>query len=140
VVANAYALSPTGVLEPSLQSDVGESSVAIVLKKMIERLLPGRKTVEARAVHQENVEPAIVVVVVERNAAAGGLEQIPVLVLTAEDGNGVQARFFRHIDKADAEVGAGRSGSGFLGKNRQRPGERKDVRKREHQSRAAKRL
>ena len=54
------------------------------------RLLPLRKALQPRAVHQENIQPAVVVVVVKRHAATGRLQQIFILVLAAKNGFGVQ--------------------------------------------------
>ncbi len=107
VVADADALSPSGVLEPGLQRDVGKGAVAIVLEQVVEGLFARRKAFEPPAVDEEDVEPAVVVVIVEGDAAARGLEQILVLVLAAKDGLGVQSGFFGDVDEGDAEVGLG---------------------------------
>src|SRR5689334_5194220 len=71
---------------------------------MADRFLSLRKALEARAVDEEDVEPAIVVVVVERHAATGGLQQILVLVLAAENRLRVQAGFFCDVHEGDAQV------------------------------------
>ncbi len=92
------------VLEAGLDGDVGEGAVAIVLEQVRGRLFAFGEAFQTPSVDQEDVEPAIVVVVVEGDAAAGGLEQIFVLVLAAEDGFGVEAGFFGDIDKAQPEV------------------------------------
>ena len=52
---------------------------------MTDRLLPLGETFESPAVHEKDVEPAIIVVVVESDAASGGLEQVLVLFDTAKD-------------------------------------------------------
>ena len=93
--------------EPGLQGDVGEGAVAIVLEQVRVRLLAFGEAFQPPAVHQEDVEPAVVVVVVEGDAAAGGLEQILVLVLAAEDGLGVEAGFASDVGEGDANVGLG---------------------------------
>ena len=62
------------------------------------------KTFESRAVHEKNIEPSVVVVVVEGDAAAGGFEKIFVFVFAAEDGLGVEAGFAGDVDEADAEI------------------------------------
>src|SRR4051812_44084112 len=66
------------------------------------------KSFEPRAVNQKDVEPSVVVVIVERDAAACGFEQILVLVLAAEDGFGIESGLSRHVSKADAEIGGRR--------------------------------
>src|SRR5439155_20877938 len=74
VVTNANALSPAGVGYAGLHGNVCECSVTIILEKMRRRLLALGETFQARSVHQENVEPAVVVVIVKSNAGAGGLK------------------------------------------------------------------
>ncbi len=87
VIADAARLPPP---RPMLQSrsfrHVGERAVAIVLKQMAARFLPCRKAFQTPAIHQENVQPAVVVVIVKGQAASGGFEQILVLMLAAIDG------------------------------------------------------
>ena len=80
VVADAAGLSPAGlVLQAGADRDIGEGAVAIVLEEVAMRLLAGGKSLQPPAVHQEQIEPAIVVVVVEGQAAAGGFKQILVV-------------------------------------------------------------
>src|SRR5580704_17243245 len=90
--------------DAGLHGYIDESAVAIIAKQMRSRFAPWRKAFQSRSVHQKNVEPAVVVVIVEGNAAAGGFQQILVLVLAAEDGFRVQARFAGDIEKADAQI------------------------------------
>src|SRR4029077_9899939 len=73
VIADADGLPPAGMNEARLSGDVGESTVAIIFVQAIGGLLAGRKAFQTRAIHQENIEPAIVVVIVEGDAATGGL-------------------------------------------------------------------
>ena len=105
VIANADALSPAGVGYASLQSNVGECAVSIIFEEMGRWLLALGETFQARSVHQENVEPAVVVVIIKSNAAASGLKQIFVLVLAAVDCFGIQPRLAGDIDKTYAEIG-----------------------------------
>src|SRR5881397_2312145 len=51
VIANADPLSPAGVGYASLQSNVGECAVSIILEKMRRRLLALGETFQARSVH-----------------------------------------------------------------------------------------
>src|SRR5580692_4280755 len=90
--------------DAGLHGYIDESAVAIIAKQMRSRFSACRKAFESRSVHQKDVEPAIVVVIVEGNAAAGGFEQILVFVLAAEDGFRVQAGFAGDIEKADAQI------------------------------------
>src|SRR5436190_17380846 len=104
VIADADALSPTAVRQACLHRDIGERAVAVVLEQMTVRLLARRKAFEPRAIYDENIEPAVVVVVVEGNPAAGGFQQVFVLVLAAKNGFGVQSGLFRDVDERHAEV------------------------------------
>src|SRR5229473_3114309 len=73
VVADADSLSPAGMKQAGFGSDVSESTVAVVLEKVRSGFLASGKTFEAPAVDEENVQPAVVIVIVESGAAAGGL-------------------------------------------------------------------
>jgi len=91
--------------------DVGEGAVAIVFEEMIGGFLPGGETFEAGAVDEKNVQPAVVVVIVERDAAAGGFEKIFIFVLAAENGFGVEAGFARDVEKGNAKIVVGGGGA-----------------------------
>ena len=80
VVADAAGLAPTGAAsrpEPLVTSVKVPSR--LFLKRRQCGSWPFGKAFQAPAVDQEEVEPAVVVVVVEGQAAAGGFEQIFVL-------------------------------------------------------------
>ena len=71
VVADANAGLPAGAAEAGFFRDVGECSVAIVFVEVRSgRFAGGPLRIEARSVGQIDVEPAIVVVVEESDAAA----------------------------------------------------------------------
>ncbi len=110
VVADANALSPARVGDPSFRGNVGESAVAIVAKKMRDRFVAGGKAFQTRAVYDKNIQPAVVVVIVEGDATAGGFEQVFILVLSAEDGFDVQPGFAGDVYKIDAKIGGRRGG------------------------------
>ena len=91
-------------------------------------LAAGGESFEARSIDQEDVKPSVVIVIVERHAAAGGLEQIFVLVLAAVNCLHVEAGFAADI----GERGPNRvvSGGGILRlreKARSRPYKRKNI-------------
>jgi hypothetical protein len=75
--------------------------------------LPRSKSFQTRTVDQKDVEPAIVIVVIEGDAAAGRVQKLFILVLAAQNSFGVQAGFFGHIHETDAEVGRS-LGCGFF--------------------------
>jgi hypothetical protein len=118
--------------QASLGGDVGEGAVAIIFVQAIGGLLARGKAFEARAVHPKNIEPAIVVVIVESDATTGGLRQIFVFMLAAKNRFGVEASFLRNVDEVDAERRGGRGlrrrfGAGVLEKRLgfERPGQRR---------------
>ena len=84
---------------PAFAVTSSKGSVAIVFEKMRRRRLSCGKTFEARAVHQKNIQPAVVVVIVESDAATGRFEQIFVFVFAAEKRFDVQAGLFRDVDE-----------------------------------------
>src|SRR5580693_8881302 len=55
VIADADALTPAGMREPSLPGDVGKGAVAVVVIQMIGRSTGRGRTVQRRAVDDENV-------------------------------------------------------------------------------------
>ncbi len=104
VIADANALSPAVMDQTGFCGDVGEGAVAIIFEKMRNWFLALGKSFEAPAVHQENIQPVVVVVIVESDAAAGCFEQIFVFVFAAEDSFGVEAGFAGDVDEADADI------------------------------------
>src|SRR5580704_800461 len=73
VVTDAAGLSPTGAdVEAGTFGYIGEGAVAIIFEETAMRFLAFRETFQAPAVDEEEVEPAVVVVVVEGEAAASG--------------------------------------------------------------------
>ena len=66
VVADADAVGPAGTNQPGLRRDIGESAVAIVLVEAVGGAF--RSGFEARAAENEDVEPAVVIVVARRRS------------------------------------------------------------------------
>ena len=92
VVAGARALSPSAQCQAGAAGDVFERAVALVAIEMAGRLLAFRKSLQGRAVDDEGVEPAVVVVVERGDAGAGGLEQETIGANAAVDGRGRETR------------------------------------------------
>ena len=77
VIADAYALTPAcGVSESGNFGHVGERAVVIVAVEMIGWGIIRWKSFQRRSVHQENVRPAIVIVVKDCHPGSGGLEDV----------------------------------------------------------------
>jgi hypothetical protein len=104
IVADTASLTPAGVGNSGFESYIRERAIAIIAKKVRCWLLASGKTLEAHSVDQEDVQPAIVVVIVESDTAAGGFEQIFVLMLATKDRLGVEARFSSNIQETDTQV------------------------------------
>lgn len=78
------------------------------------RFLALRKTFQAPSVYQENIQPAVIVIVIESHTATSGFEQIFVFVLAAEYGFCVQAGFLADVQEVDAELWRSGCGRCFL--------------------------
>ncbi len=85
VIADAARLSPPGSGQAGLGRPVAERAVAVVVEQIAGRPARACLLVEAASVHQEDVQPAIVVVIEQRHAAAHLLEQELLVVGTARD-------------------------------------------------------
>src|SRR5438105_15114028 len=87
-----------------LRGHVGECAIAIVLEQAVGRLRAlGIFGIKARTIDQENVEPAIVVVVEKGGAAARGFKQVLVAVLAAENCFRPEASLTCDVDKLHAQ-------------------------------------
>ena len=85
IITNTTSLAPPGASDASFQGYVGKGAIAVVAEKMRSRLAACGKALESGSVDQEDVEPAVIVVIVESNTASRGFEQVFVLVLAAKD-------------------------------------------------------
>src|SRR5258708_17416634 len=90
VVADTDSGGPSHRLQPGLFRHIGKSTVAIVLVKAIG--CARRISVQASTRQQENIHPAVVVVVDESTATASSLQNIFLTLDTAVDNRGMQAR------------------------------------------------
>src|SRR5215469_5259016 len=103
VVAHATGLPPAGTMfEARALGYIGERAIAIVLEQPAMGLVALRKSLETPAVNKENVKPAVVVVVVKGEPAAGGLQQVFVLAHTPVSRFEVQSRTLHHIQEANS--------------------------------------
>jgi len=64
----------------------GESAVSIVLEQVAARLLAGGEALQTPAIYQENVQPAILLIIVKGQAEAGGFGKLFVLPFPAING------------------------------------------------------
>src|SRR5579862_8426589 len=101
VVADANRIGPAGMHQARIPGHVGKGAVPVVLVQAIAWLFALFEAFQARAVGQEDVQPPVVVVVVEGNAASIRFHD----VLNGADAS-VYRRFLepgglRDIDKGD---------------------------------------
>src|ERR1700760_318161 len=77
VIADAYTLAPAGYVQSSSFGDVGECAVVVVVIKVagVGRAV-ARIGVKHAAINEEDVGPAVVIVVEDGDTAAGGLEDV----------------------------------------------------------------
>jgi len=85
VIAYANTLSPSGTRETCLDRDISEGAITVIFEEVTRGLLALGKAFQTPAVYQENVEPAIVVVVIERYSTACRLQQVFVFLYSAEN-------------------------------------------------------
>src|SRR6185503_12981313 len=76
VVADAGALAPPARGQTRARGHVLERAAALVPVEMIDGRTCGRESFERRSVDEEQVEPAVVVVVDRGDAGAGRLEEV----------------------------------------------------------------
>ena len=105
VVADAYALAPPGVSQAGFCRDVGESAVMVVAIKVARWGFPWREGIKRRAVHHKNVGPAVVVIVKDGDAGAGGFDNVLFRVFPAENDGRGQAGFLGDVRKMRDRLG-----------------------------------
>ena len=104
IIADAASLAPATAYQTRFDSDIGEGSITIVLVEVAGGFLPLGEPSQARTVHDEDIEPAIIVIIVESNSTTGCFQQVLVLMFSAENGLGIQSGFSRDVDELHAEI------------------------------------
>src|SRR3954454_14991173 len=100
VVTRAHALSPARTSQPGFYRDIGKRAIPVVFVKAADGLRSfGVRCLESCAVHEEDVQPAIIVIIEKRDAAAGCLQQISIARLRAKNRLGVEASLPGHVDE-----------------------------------------
>ncbi len=92
VVADRDALSPPAAGDAGGDGHVGERPVAVVPVERAARALAVRESRQRRSVGEEQVEPAVAVVIEEGDARARGFEDVGARVLAAVGGPESEAR------------------------------------------------
>src|SRR5437660_6640134 len=115
VIADAYRRGPVHRSQSGFLRNIGEGAIPIVLVEVVRRI--GRGAVQASAGQQEDVHPAIVVIVHESAATAGGFQNVFLAFHAAIDRGRGQPCRSRNVCEACVEGPPGRSesGQGFRG-------------------------
>src|SRR5437588_11338073 len=118
VVSDANRGSPIGRSQASLFRDISECPVTIVLIEPVGRV--DRRTFQPCPREQENIHPAVIVIIKESTAAAGGLQDVLLALNTSIDHRRVQPCGRSHIDKVCVETAprSGLPGQGLRGMGR----------------------
>src|ERR1700730_4169248 len=101
VVGYAHSAGPTCSPQAGCVSNVGECAIAVVLIEPICRF--GRVSLQAGSREQEDVHPAIVVVIDEGATATVGLQDVFLAFYPAIDDRGNQASRFRDVRQVRRE-------------------------------------
>ena len=94
VIADANALAPSGAEQAALPNDIGKGAIMIVVVEMAGRGFDGGKAFEGGAVNDEDVRPAVIVVIKDGDARSGGFNDVLLGVGAAEDDDVREAGFF----------------------------------------------
>ena len=98
VITHANPSLPTGACEARLASNVAERAVAIVFEKLGGWRFSFRPLLaKTGSIGQVHIEPAVVVVVKERDSASLGLDDVAFVVNATPDVGNVQASFVSYV-------------------------------------------
>src|SRR5207244_377224 len=112
VVAHADSLSPARSRQTRFERYVAESAVMIIAIKLIGRRLSSGEPFQSGAIHDEDVGPAVVVIIENRNAGAGCLDDVLLAIKPAKHVGHGEAGFFGDISEV-SERGWIFGGRGF---------------------------
>ena len=84
-VSDTHTLAPSASRQAGLFGDVRKGSIPIVVKQLVAWRRAWSKSLYPRAVHKEQVQPAISVVVEERDPGAGRLQDVLLPFFSAGD-------------------------------------------------------
>ena len=114
VVTRTGRLAPPAQRHPCFVRDIFEGTVATVAVEMARRLLAFRKALERGTIDDEQVQPAVVVVVEGGGAGAGSFEEIAVGLSTAVRGHRSETRARRNLGECEIErIGEALTASGI---------------------------
>ena len=83
IVSDTHSLAPPRADEPGLLRDIRECAVAVIPVEMIRWSLAAGKALQPRSVDHEEVQPAVLIVIVEGHSATGRVQDVFPGVFTA---------------------------------------------------------
>src|SRR5688572_30601854 len=102
-VAGAGGLAPAAVRQTGARGHVLERAVPAITIEMVGRLLPFRKALQHRPVDEEDVDPAVAVIIERGRARAGRLDQVRIRALCAVRRPRVKPGTVRDVGESEAE-------------------------------------
>ncbi len=99
VIAHAHALTPTGVGQAGSCGDIGERAVVIVAVEVACRSFARWQGFQRRAVDDENVGPAVIVVIKDGNTGPRSLDDVFLRVFAAENDRCSKSGFLGDVGK-----------------------------------------
>jgi hypothetical protein len=132
-ISAAYTLSPAAANESCFLGDVSKLPVASVAEEAVCGIEIWRQAVKASSIDQENVQPAVIVIINEGGPASGSFQEVTVSMLITVGHTYVETSLLRHICKPYSQVFiplclAGQSGAGKHQANKDRPAPNRDQR------------
>jgi hypothetical protein len=121
IVADTGALAPASVREAGFLSDIGEGAVVVVAVEMIcGSFVCSEAAVELCAVDDEDIGPAVVIVVEDRDASAGGFDDVFFRGDAAEGVGHCEAGSFCDVYEIRERLGSGSCALGIVDSKKQR--------------------
>src|SRR5260370_10402080 len=105
VIADAHALSPAGVSQAGFFGDIGERAVMVVAVEVVRRCTDLRQGFQRGAVYEENVGPAIIVVIENGDAGSRRFDDVFFRLFSTENDWRGEAGFLRHVGEMHDRLG-----------------------------------
>ena len=103
-VPHTHALCPPAAIEPGLGGDVGEAELTEIAIETARRIRASSRIQRGGAGH-EHVHEAVVVEIEDRDARAGGFENVLLLIFTARDDRHGQAGLLGEVAELHGDGG-----------------------------------
>jgi hypothetical protein len=93
------------VREAGFGGDIGERAVVIVVIEVARRCFASGQPFQSRAIHNENIRPAIIVVVKDGNAGSRRFNDVFLCIFAAENDRCGEPSLLRHINEMHNRLG-----------------------------------